>query len=145
MAKRFCLLLTLLTIVAATATAQDARTVLRTVSTAMGEDTVRSIQYSGKGWIRPVGQSFNPNDDWPNLDMPSYTRTIDYNAKSSLETLMRSQGRNARRGGGGIPLAADQQQTSAGNGNYAGALPSNKTGPAPQKSAPRQFGNRAAP
>src|SRR6266571_6804102 len=139
MAKRLCLLLAVLLMVAATATAQDARTVLRTVSTAMGEDTVRSIQYSGKGWIRPVGQSFNPNDDWPNLDMPSYTRTIDYNAKSSLETLTRSQGRNARRGGGGIPLAADQQQTSAVNGNYAWNVQGNTVAPAPQAAEQRQL------
>ena len=139
MAKRFCLLLAVLITVAATAYAQDARTVLRTVSTAMGEDNVRSIQYSGKGWIRPVGQSFNPNDDWPNLDMPAYTRTIDYNAKTSLETLTRSQGRNGRRGGGGIPLAADQQQTSAVNGNYAWNVQGNTATPAPQAAEQRQL------
>ena len=132
MARRFGLLLALILIAAATSMAQDARTVLRTVSTAMGEDNVRSIQYSGKGWIRPVGQSFNPNDDWPNLDMPGYTRTVDYNARTSIETLTRSQGRNGRRGGGGIPLAADQQQTSAVSGNYAWTLQGNNAVPAPQ-------------
>src|SRR5215475_2159464 len=139
MAKRVCLLLTALLTVAATLDAQDAKTALRTVSTAMGEDNVRSIQYSGKGWIRPVGQSFNPNDDWPNLDMTAYTRTIDYNAKTSLENLTRSQGRNARRGGGGIPLAADQQQISAVNGNYAWNVQGNTVAPAPQAAEQRQL------
>jgi glyoxylase-like metal-dependent hydrolase (beta-lactamase superfamily II) len=139
MAKRFSLLVAVFVIAAATAIAQDAKTVLRSVSTAMGEDNVRSIQYSGKGWIRPVGQNFNPNDDWPNLDMPKYTRTINYDARTSLETLTRSQGRNSRRGGGGIPLDADQEQTSAVSGNYAWNVQGSNVAPAPQAAELRQL------
>src|SRR5262245_44233826 len=138
MANRLCLLLAVFAI-AASAFAQDAKTVLRTVSTTMGEDNIKSIQYSGKGWIRPVGQSFNPNDDWPNLDMPRYTRTIAYTTKASLETLTSSQANNPRRGGGGIPLQADQQQTSPVNGNYAWNVQGNNVVPAPQAAEQRQL------
>lgn len=119
MTKKLCALAVLLFLAVTTASAQDARTVLQNVNKAMGTETLKSIQYTGKGWIRAFGQTFSAEEDWPNLDMPAYTRTIDYDAKTSNEKLTRSQGTNPRRGGGGIPLAADQEQTALVNGNYA--------------------------
>jgi glyoxylase-like metal-dependent hydrolase (beta-lactamase superfamily II) len=105
----------------------------------MGSDNVRAIQYSGKGWIRALGQSYAPTEDWPNLDMPSYTRTIDYVAKTSSEQLTRSQGQNPRRGGGGIPLAADQQQFNLVNGNYAWNMNGANAVPQPAAAEQRQL------
>jgi glyoxylase-like metal-dependent hydrolase (beta-lactamase superfamily II) len=136
MVKKLLALGAMLALTAGAVTAQDARTVLQAASTAMGSDNVRVIQYSGKGWIRALGQAYAPNEDWPNLDMPNYTRTIDYVARTSSEQLTRSQGNNPRRGGGGIPLAADQQQFNLVSGNFAWNM--NGTNAVPQPAAAEQ-------
>jgi glyoxylase-like metal-dependent hydrolase (beta-lactamase superfamily II) len=99
--------------------AQDARAVLQAAVTAMGAANVKTIQYSGSGWTAAVGQSFSPEEDWPKFEVTSYTRTIDYQAKSSREELTRRQGNYPPRGGGGTPLQGDQHQVAILSGNYA--------------------------
>ena len=104
MIKKCCSFVTLLALWAGTAQAQDAATVLRAAATAMGTANVRSIQISGTGWNAATGQSFTPNEDWPRFELTSYTRAIDYDAKSSREDWTRIQGTYAPRGGGGTPV-----------------------------------------
>ena len=104
---------------ARTAGAQDARSLLQAADQAMGASKVQSIQISGSGLVRPVGQSFASDADWPQLEMPSYTQTIDYGSRSSKEELVRRQGKYPERGGGGIPIQGEQRQISLVSGNYA--------------------------
>ncbi len=99
--------------------AQDARAVLQAARTAMGAANVKTIQYSGAGWTAAVGQSFSPEEDWPKFEVTRYTRTIDFQTKSSREDLTRRQGNYPPRGGGGTPLAGEQHQISILSGNYA--------------------------
>jgi hypothetical protein len=101
------------------AAAQDAKAILRTVSKAMGADNLTSIQYSGSGVVAAVGQSYSPQDDYPKFDVTSYTRTVDYEAKSSKEDLIRRQGDNPPRGGGGTPIKGQQHRISMVTGNSA--------------------------
>src|SRR5919197_1454710 len=122
MARKRCILVALLSLIAVTqntASAQDAREVLQAAAKAMGAANVKTIQYSGTGWNAAVGQSFSPQEDWPRFDVTRYTRTIDFDAKSSREELTRRQGNNPPRGGGGTPLQGDQQQVLIVSGNYA--------------------------
>src|SRR4026207_639172 len=102
----------LLTLFTLTANAQDAKTIIANASKAMGADAVKSIQYSGTGWNAGVGQSFSPTDDWPRFDITAYTRTIDYDARTSYEDLTRRQGNNPPRGGGGTPPQRGQRGTA---------------------------------
>src|SRR5499426_1460995 len=113
------LLVTLSIVVRDTLHAQDARGVLQAAMKAMGTANVKTIQYSGTGWNAAVGQSFSPEEDWPRFEVTRYTRTIDYDAKSSREELTRRQGNNPPRGGGGTPLQGEQQQVAIVSGNYA--------------------------
>jgi Metallo-beta-lactamase superfamily len=99
--------------------AQDARAVLRAAESAMGAANLKTIQYSGTGWTAAVGQSYSPQDDWPKFEVTRYTRTIDYEARSSREELTRRQGNNPPRGGGGTPLQGEQEQVAMVSGNYA--------------------------
>ena len=78
MAKGIWLSLSLAVLMAGSAAAQDARSVLQAAATAMGVSNVKSIQYSGTGWQGMVGQNFAPDQDWPRVDLTSYTRTIDF-------------------------------------------------------------------
>ena len=64
----------------------DAQTVLQASLKAMGGDTLKTIQYSGTGYVGGVGQNVTPTADWPRTDLTSYTRTIDYDAKSSKKS-----------------------------------------------------------
>ena len=113
--------------------AQDAKTVIANASKAMGADTVKSIQYSGTGWNAAPGQSYGPSDDWPRFDVTAYTRTVDYDARTSYEDLTRRQGNNPPRGGGGTPLQGDQRAIAVVNGTYAWNV--NGTNIAPQPAA----------
>src|SRR5207253_10033089 len=102
MARKLCFvvaLLALIVVMQQAARAQDAREILQAAVRAMGAANVKTIQYSGTGWNAAVGQSYSPQDDWPHFEVTRYTRTIDYDAKSSREELTRRQGNNPPRGG----------------------------------------------
>ena len=120
MAKRFWLSLSLAALMAGSTAAQDARSVLQTAATAMGVTNMKSIQYTGTGWQGMVGQNVAPDQDWPRVDLTSYTRTIDFDTMSSREEYVRIQGNNPPRGGGaGFPFLAEQRVTNLVSGNYA--------------------------
>src|SRR5881396_2458837 len=122
MARKLCFvvaLLALIVVMQQPARAQDAREILQAAVRAMGAANVKTIQYSGTGWNAAVGQSFSPQDDWPHFEVTRYSRTIDYDAKSSREEFTRRQGNNPPRGGGGTPLQGEQQQVAIVSGNYA--------------------------
>ena len=101
--------------------------------------TVKSIQYSGTGWNAGVGQSFGPTDDWPRFDITAYTRTIDYDARTSYEDLTRRQGNNPPRGGGGTPLQGDQRAITVVNGTYAWNVNGANVAPQPAAAELRQL------
>jgi glyoxylase-like metal-dependent hydrolase (beta-lactamase superfamily II) len=123
MAKRFWLSLSLATLMAGSAAAQDAHSVLQTAATAMGVSNMKSITYSGTGWQGMVGQNVAPDQDWPRVDLTSYTRTIDFDTMSSREEYVRVQGNNPPRGGGaGFPFLTAQRVTNLVSGNYAWTL-----------------------
>ena len=120
MARRLCVLVVAaLALMIQAAAAQDARATLQAASAAMGAANLRSVQITGTGWNAAVGQSFSPEEDWPRFEVTRYTRTIDYEGRSSREELTRRQGSNPPRGGGGTPLQGEQQQVAIVSGNYA--------------------------
>jgi glyoxylase-like metal-dependent hydrolase (beta-lactamase superfamily II) len=124
MTKRFWMSLSLAALIAGSASsAQDARSVLQTAATAMGVNNMKSIQYTGTGWQGMVGQNFSPDQDWPRVNLTSYTRTIDFDTMSSREEYVRVQGNNPARGGGaGFPFLTEQRVTNLVSGNYAWTL-----------------------
>ena len=135
MATRFLLSLSLTALMAGPAAAQDVQQVLQTAATAMGAADMESIRYSGTGWQGMVGQNFSPDQDWPQVDLTSYTRTIDFETMSSTEEYVRAQGDNSTQGGGrGFPFLTEQRVTSLVSGDYAWTV--NAQGqPVPQPAA----------
>lgn len=133
MQKRVSILVVLGGLLAAPAVAQDARTVLQAASDAMGVRNVRSIEYAGAGWLGAVGQSFTPEEDWPRFEVINYTRTIDYQNRSSREEYVRRQGNYPPQGGGGTPLQGEQPQRFLTSGNFSWNM--NGTEPAPEPAA----------
>ena len=140
MANKLSVLFAVLALMVTTAAAQDARSLLQAADRAMGASNVKSIQYSGSGWMAAVGQSYAADGDWPRVDLKSYTRTIDYESKSSTEEAVRVQGNNPPRGGGGVPVQGEQRQVNMVRGNYAWTLnPQNMPNPQPAAAELRQF------
>jgi len=136
MARRLWVLACILTLMAGTAAAQDARAVLQAAFAAMGAANLKSIQYSGTGWNAAVGQSFSADEDWPRFEVTSYTRTIDYDARSSREELTRRQGNYPP---AGMPLQGEQRQITLVNGNYAWNMQGENAAPQPAVAEVRQL------
>src|SRR4029077_5009081 len=117
------------------AQAQTAQSVLQTAAKAMGSDTVKCLTYSSPGGagicVGIVGQGFSPADDWPKVELASFTRVINYDAKTMREEQVRRQGNYPQRGGGGIPIQGEQRQVSLVNGNYAWGLQGTTVNPQP--------------
>jgi glyoxylase-like metal-dependent hydrolase (beta-lactamase superfamily II) len=100
--------------------AQDARAVLQAAAAAMGATGLKTIQYTGAGWIAAVGQSYTAaSGDWPRFEVTTYTRTIDYDARSLRDEYVRRQGGNPPRGGGGTPLQGEQRIVQILGGGFA--------------------------
>jgi glyoxylase-like metal-dependent hydrolase (beta-lactamase superfamily II) len=133
---RFTLVALTMAMVAATASAQDAKTVLQAATAAMGD--VKSIQFSGTGHSASLGQAYAPNTEWPATIVTSYTRTIDYPSKSSKEELVRVEQTPPIRGGG-APFGGEQKQVNLVSGVYAWNQPGNTPQPAPATAEERQL------
>jgi glyoxylase-like metal-dependent hydrolase (beta-lactamase superfamily II) len=102
------------------AAAQNAKALLQAADNAVGASKVNSIQYTGTGRISYLGQNFTTTDDWPRVDLKSWSQTIDYSSKSAKEEMVRVQGNNPARGGGaGFPITGEQRSTALVAGNYA--------------------------
>ena len=121
------------------ATAQDVDAVLQAAAEAMGDsESLRSVEYSGTGWVANVGQSHTPAGDWPRFEVTAYARTIDYGARSSAETSTRRQGDYPPLGGG-APLQGEQTRTLLTSGEYSWTLVGDNAVPRPQDAEVRQL------
>jgi glyoxylase-like metal-dependent hydrolase (beta-lactamase superfamily II) len=119
----------------APAAAQDAKTLLQAADKATGASGVNSVTYTGTGTLRYVGQSYEPNGDWPRVPMTSYTATIDYGSKSSKEEFAVDLAKKERGGGLAVPRA-----TEFTSGNYAWNLNAQgQPNPQPNAAELRQF------
>jgi hypothetical protein len=64
MRRRASILIAVVCLLAATASAQDARSVLQASAKAMGLSNLKTIQYSGAGWFSLIGQTYGLNEHW---------------------------------------------------------------------------------
>ena len=136
MRRTLPLLVALATLPAGPAAAQDVESVLQAAGEAMGAPS--SVRYSGTGWVANVGQSHTPADDWPRFEMTAYSRTIDYDARSSRETYTRRQGDYPALGGG-TPLVGEQERTLLTSGDHAWTLRGSDAVPQPAAADVRQL------
>lgn len=131
MSRKLLIAIAVVALASWTASAQDAKTVLDNAAKALGATSLRSIQYSGSGSNFAVGQSPNPNAPWPRFNVTSFNRTINYETVSLRDQLVRTQGENPPRGGGGQPLIGEQRQEQLVSGTHAWNMAGNNAAPAP--------------
>src|SRR6266550_1365036 len=111
------------------ATAQEAS--LDQVAKAMGAAAVKSIQYTGSGLNFQVGQNYSPDLPWPRFIVKSYTRAVNYETATLRDELVRLQGEDPPRGGGGQPVRGEQRQTFVLNGDFAWTVTGEVVNPTP--------------
>src|ERR1700688_4411018 len=101
MTRKVCLIAVvfaaLLTLCSGTDFAQDvdARKAIEAAAKAMGTTNLKSIQFTGDGFVAKVGEQYNLTDGWPQVEVADYTRTIDFDAKYMRLDYNEKQGRNA--------------------------------------------------
>ena len=112
----------------------DPAPLLAAVSEEIGEANLRCITYSGSGYSGAVGQTYENavNIDWPRIDsMSNYTRTINWEAGTSVEIFTRQPGltpASYKYGigwNGGTPTQQFPQQTHIVNGTTAWSIDGN--------------------
>ena len=116
------------------AQAQTAQSVLQAAAQAMGTGNLKCITYTGAGYVGFVGQNHDIRDDWARVELAEYTRSINFDARSSRVEQVLRQGNYSTQGGGGIPLAGDQRQTQVVVDKVAWNVGANGM-PAPQPAA----------
>ena len=119
------------------ATAQDAS--LDAVAKAMGAAGVKSIQYSGTGTNFQVGQNYSPDLPWPRFVVKSYTRLASYDTPALRDELVRLQGEDPPRGGGGQPVRGEQRQIFVLSGDFAWNVTGDVVNPTPVALIDRQL------
>lgn len=122
----FFVLVMLIGVAASAQQVKDVRSVLEASLKAMGGTNLKTIQYSGGGWSSRIGQTYSLNEDWPKYEVADYTRTIDYDAKSSREEYTRRQAKYPLLG---RPPMAEERITSILSDNYAWDVQGDKTVP----------------
>jgi glyoxylase-like metal-dependent hydrolase (beta-lactamase superfamily II) len=86
MVRKWSVTIFVVGLMASTAAAQDAKTVIANASKAMGADTLNSITYYGSGANFNLGQSNNANGQWPRNNLNDYVRSIDFTQPVSRAT-----------------------------------------------------------
>lgn len=95
-----------------------AKALLQAADKAIGASSVKSFTQTATGWRGYPGQQF-AQGDLPRSDSTG-TFTVDFASKSIKNDYVRTQGKNAIRGGGaGFPVQGEQHFTELVNGNMA--------------------------
>jgi glyoxylase-like metal-dependent hydrolase (beta-lactamase superfamily II) len=90
----------------ADAGAQDPRTAIELASRTMGVGGLEAIEYSGTGWMFPLGQAPAPGEAWPRFRVIKYAASINYTVPLMREELVRTESEDPPRGGGAGPYNA---------------------------------------
>ena len=100
--------------------------ILDAAAEAMGVDKLRCVSFAGSGYAGKVGQNLTQDTDWPlGEPLEEYSRTIDFERRSSVERFARKPGLNPASWKygpgwlGGTPLQRHRSQTFAVAGEHA--------------------------
>ena len=109
--------------------ALEAAALLKRADAAMGASELKTLRYAGSGSLWQFGQGYKAGVAWPKMNMPGYTRLIDYEKAAWREDSVRSRAEPT--GGGAAPLTGEQRVSQFLSGNFAW----NQVGPAPAPAA----------
>jgi glyoxylase-like metal-dependent hydrolase (beta-lactamase superfamily II) len=128
-----------------TGSVRDAYADLNDVAKALGAATVKSIQYTGTGGVNAAGQSVVPGLPWPEYNVKSHTRSVNYETASLRDEQVRTQALEPARYGGLQPIRGEQRLNLLVSGDIAWNLVGEQPASAPIALADRQFQLWATP
>lgn len=139
MGKRGFRIIAVLALFGSAAMAQDARNVVDAVARTIGAANVKSIQYSGSGYIFGFGQSYQPGGPWVRFNLKSYTQVADYDRGVSREENVRTYLDPPERGGTAV-FIGELRQVAFLSGDVAwNPGPGGAPAPAPAAVEARQL------
>jgi glyoxylase-like metal-dependent hydrolase (beta-lactamase superfamily II) len=95
-------------VLAACAHRQDAQAVLQHADQATGASRVNTLRYAGSGTGATFGQAYVAGNAWPRINLPAYTRWVDYPNAALREDSVRTRAEPT--GGGALPLMGTGEQ-----------------------------------
>src|SRR4030095_10405885 len=98
---------------------RDAYADLNDVAKALGAAAVKSIQYTGTGGVNAAGQSVVPGLPWPEYNVKSHTRSVNYETASLRDEQVRTQALEPARYGGLQPIRGEQRLNLLVSGGIA--------------------------
>jgi len=126
---------TSLLMLATLSSAQEPPPVLKAAATALGAETIKTLQVTGSGANFSVGQNYTPSEPWPRVTVKSYTASINFDTASMRQELVREMGTTMPRGGG-APFTGEQRQIQLVSGDFAWNLAAAAPGAAAPPPAP---------
>jgi glyoxylase-like metal-dependent hydrolase (beta-lactamase superfamily II) len=120
------------------AAAQDSRAALEAVSKALGATGLKSIEIQGGGTVFQVGQSYTAGTAWPQFNVRSFTRVVNYDTASLRDDLLRTRALEPPKGGGPY-VRGEHRQVFVLSGDHAWNVMGEAATPAPITLADRQF------
>jgi glyoxylase-like metal-dependent hydrolase (beta-lactamase superfamily II) len=121
-----------------TAYAQDSRAALESVAKALGASGLKSIEIEGSGSVFLVGQSYAPGGAWPQFNVRSFTRVVNYETASLRDEIVRTRALEPPRGGGPY-VRGEHKQVFVVSGDHAWNVMGETSVSAPIALADRQF------
>src|SRR5579864_3213916 len=95
------------------------KSVVDDVGKAIGAGDLKSIQYSGSGYIYAIGQSFQPDVRYSKFNLKNYTRLVDYDKGALRDEAVRTQFEDPPRGGGVQPVIGERRAVAFLSGDSA--------------------------
>jgi glyoxylase-like metal-dependent hydrolase (beta-lactamase superfamily II) len=120
------------------AQAQDGRAALESVAKALGATNLKSIEIQGSGVTFQVGQSATPGMPWPQFNVRTFTRVVNYETASLREEIVRTRALEPPRGGGAY-VRGEHKLVFVLSGDQAWNVTGEAATAAPITLADRQF------
>src|SRR5262249_53168036 len=127
------------------ASVPNAHADLNDVAKALGASSVKSIQYTGIGGVYAVGQSAVPGLPWPEYNVKSHTRSVNYDTASLRDEQVRTQALDPPGSAGVQPIRGEQRLNFNVSGDIAWNIVGEQPASAPIALADRQFQLWATP
>src|ERR1700752_5002522 len=112
------LFIAVLSLAPLTADAQDGRATLEAAAKALGATGLKSIEIQGSGTVFQVGQSQAPGVPWPQFNVRTFTRTVNYDTASLRDDILRTRALEPPRGGGPY-VRGEHRQIFVVSGDHA--------------------------
>jgi glyoxylase-like metal-dependent hydrolase (beta-lactamase superfamily II) len=120
------------------AAAQDGRAGIEAVANALGATNLKSIEIQGGGTMFQVGQSQTPGMAWPQFNVRTFTRALNYDTASLRDEILRTRALEPPRGGGPY-VRGEHKLVFVASGDHAWNVTGDAAVSAPIALGDRQF------